>query len=366
MTVVRSVDGRFTASWAATDNIGIARYQWRTRQRPGRHHVRVTTTHDPRCGRSGFGTGTWELDVRARDAVGNWSAWRSVRVIVPARRSRVQRSRPATTRRDERGGVSGHPHHDQRQGRARSRSRRRTATGSSWSAESGRHTDAAGHRRRRVDDRRHGVLQGQACDARITTACCCSRRGSRAGAHTVTITNLGTPAARRSRSMGSTSRADRSSRTEELAARDIDISPLRQHILLGMRTLAMGVAAVALVAACTAGPATQATDLTIFAAASLKGALDKAKPAYEDEPSADLTLTVSTDSSSALETQIEQGAPADVFLSADTTNPTKLVEWRVRRAAMPVDFARQRADDHRSGRQPGRRRQRRPIWRGAA
>jgi molybdate transport system substrate-binding protein len=35
---------------------------------------------------------------------------------------------------------------------------------------------------------------------------------------------------------------------------------------------------------------------------------------------------VSTDSSSALETKIEQGAPADVFLSADTTNPKKLVE----------------------------------------
>ena len=39
-----------------------------------------------------------------------------------------------------------------------------------------------------------------------------------------------------------------------------------------------------------------------------------------------LTLTISTDSSSALETQIEQGAPADVFLSADTTNPQKLVD----------------------------------------
>jgi molybdate transport system substrate-binding protein len=37
-------------------------------------------------------------------------------------------------------------------------------------------------------------------------------------------------------------------------------------------------------------------------------------------------VTISTDSSSALETQIEQGAPADVFLSADTTNPEKLAE----------------------------------------
>ena len=38
------------------------------------------------------------------------------------------------------------------------------------------------------------------------------------------------------------------------------------------------------------------------------------------------TLTISTDSSSALETKIEQGAPADVFLSADTANPQKLVD----------------------------------------
>jgi molybdate transport system substrate-binding protein len=38
------------------------------------------------------------------------------------------------------------------------------------------------------------------------------------------------------------------------------------------------------------------------------------------------TLTISTDSSTALETKIEQGAPVDVFLSADTANPQKLVD----------------------------------------
>jgi molybdate transport system substrate-binding protein len=65
--------------------------------------------------------------------------------------------------------------------------------------------------------------------------------------------------------------------------------------------------------------------LTVFGAASLKGALDKAKTAYE-AANPGTTLTVSTDSSSTLETQIEQGAPADVFLSADTTNPKKLVD----------------------------------------
>jgi molybdate transport system substrate-binding protein len=37
-------------------------------------------------------------------------------------------------------------------------------------------------------------------------------------------------------------------------------------------------------------------------------------------------LTLALDSSAALRTQIEQGAPADVFLSADLGNPQKLVD----------------------------------------
>lgn len=66
-------------------------------------------------------------------------------------------------------------------------------------------------------------------------------------------------------------------------------------------------------------------ELTVFGAASLKGALDKAKTDYETA-NPGTTVTISTDSSSALEMQIEQGAPADVFVSADTTNPQKLVD----------------------------------------
>ena len=77
--------------------------------------------------------------------------------------------------------------------------------------------------------------------------------------------------------------------------------------------------------------------LTIFGAASLKGALDKAKAAYETA-NPGTTINVSTDSSSALETKIEQGAPADVFLSADTTNPKKLVDKGLA-AGDAVDFA---------------------------
>jgi molybdate transport system substrate-binding protein len=65
-------------------------------------------------------------------------------------------------------------------------------------------------------------------------------------------------------------------------------------------------------------------ELTVFGAASLNGALEEAKAAYE-AANAGTTVTLSTDSSAALETQIQEGAPADVFLSADTANPEKLV-----------------------------------------
>ena len=66
-------------------------------------------------------------------------------------------------------------------------------------------------------------------------------------------------------------------------------------------------------------------NLTIYGAASLTSVLAKVKTAYETA-NPGTTLTISTDSSAALETKIEQGAPADVFLSADTTNPQKLID----------------------------------------
>ena len=64
------------------------------------------------------------------------------------------------------------------------------------------------------------------------------------------------------------------------------------------------------------------------------------------------TLTISTDSSAALETQIEQGAPADVFLSADTTNPQKLVDKGL--AAGSRWPSPEPAHGHRPDGQPGR------------
>jgi molybdate transport system substrate-binding protein len=74
-----------------------------------------------------------------------------------------------------------------------------------------------------------------------------------------------------------------------------------------------------------AGSPAAAGALQVYAAASLKNALAKVADVYQ-AANPGTTLTVSTDSSSALETKIEQGAPADVFLSADTSNPKKLVD----------------------------------------
>lgn len=67
------------------------------------------------------------------------------------------------------------------------------------------------------------------------------------------------------------------------------------------------------------------TALTVFGAASLTGVLGRFATAYH-AANPDITITVSTGSSAALATQIDQGAPADVFLSADTANAQRLVD----------------------------------------
>ena len=84
-------------------------------------------------------------------------------------------------------------------------------------------------------------------------------------------------------------------------------------------------------------PSPTPVELTIYAAASLKGALEAAKPVYE-AANPGTALTIATDASSALAAQIEQGAPADVFLSADTKNPQALVDKGLADGPL-VDFA---------------------------
>jgi molybdate transport system substrate-binding protein len=57
--------------------------------------------------------------------------------------------------------------------------------------------------------------------------------------------------------------------------------------------------------------------LTVFAAASLQDALRALEPAWRTAAPSDATLRLVFAASSALARQIEQGAPADLFLSAD-------------------------------------------------
>ena len=60
----------------------------------------------------------------------------------------------------------------------------------------------------------------------------------------------------------------------------------------------------------------QEKSLTVFAAASMKNALDDIDAAYTAKTG--IKVTASYAASSVLARQIEQGAPADVFVSADT------------------------------------------------
>ena len=82
--------------------------------------------------------------------------------------------------------------------------------------------------------------------------------------------------------------------------------------------LRIGLAGLLLISPFVAGAQAQKTDassITIFAAASLKNALDNAAKAFEK--SASTKSVISYAGSSALAKQIEQGAPADIFISAD-------------------------------------------------
>lgn len=77
--------------------------------------------------------------------------------------------------------------------------------------------------------------------------------------------------------------------------------------------------------------------ITVFAAASLKATFTKLASDFEAEhPGTKIALNFA--GSSDLVTQITQGAPADVFASADTKNMTKLTDAKLTDGA-PANFA---------------------------
>ncbi len=72
----------------------------------------------------------------------------------------------------------------------------------------------------------------------------------------------------------------------------------------------------ALFLALVLAPAAWAANVTVFAAASLKEALDAAAKGFESATSHKASISYA--GSNALARQIEKGAPADIFISADT------------------------------------------------
>lgn len=82
--------------------------------------------------------------------------------------------------------------------------------------------------------------------------------------------------------------------------------------------------ALALTAWLATPAAPGAADLTVFAAASLKGALDKA--AQDWTATSGIKVAISYGGTPQLAQQIEQGAPADLFLSASTQWMDRLAE----------------------------------------
>ena len=85
--------------------------------------------------------------------------------------------------------------------------------------------------------------------------------------------------------------------------------------MLQKRTVAAALAAALAIAVLPHAAQAQDKSITVFAAASMKNALDDVDAAFTKQSG--IKVVASYDASSALMKQIEGGAPADVFVSAD-------------------------------------------------
>ena len=107
-------------------------------------------------------------------------------------------------------------------------------------------------------------------------------------------------------------------------------------------TLAIAGCASPAPAATTAAPSASETpklsgSITVFAAASLKATFTELATEFQDA-NPGTTVTLNFAGSSDLVTQITEGAPADVFASADVKNMTKLTDEGLIEGT-PVNFA---------------------------
>ena len=103
----------------------------------------------------------------------------------------------------------------------------------------------------------------------------------------------------------------------------------RRHLaVFAAALLVAGCSATAPVAGAPAPTTTSAAalsgDLTIFAAASLTASFDELAAAFAKDNPAVTVKPIDYDGSSTLATQINEGAPADVFASADQATMDKV------------------------------------------
>jgi hypothetical protein len=82
-SIVRSVNGSFVVTFAATDNVGVARYliRWKKGATGAWSAVHGQTSRSKTF--AGLTAGTWYIQVTARDAVGNAAPWRELKIVVP-------------------------------------------------------------------------------------------------------------------------------------------------------------------------------------------------------------------------------------------------------------------------------------------
>lgn len=100
--------------------------------------------------------------------------------------------------------------------------------------------------------------------------------------------------------------------------------------MLNRRRLITRLAALATASSLIAAsitPSFAADKITVFAAASLKNALDAVNEAWKADAQKDATISYAA--SSALAKQVQEGAPADVFISADMDWMNKLSEAKL-------------------------------------
>ena len=150
---------------------------------PGQDHGTLAATSPP-------GAGSWTVAVRARDAVGNWSPWREIRVVVPRDDRRVSFS-AGTARR------SGSPFF---RGTLTSTSREGASLATSFTGTAfylvGPSGPAYGRMRITIDGTSHivdaGLHAGRRRPRPATTGSS-SGPASRRGSHVVVVTNLATP-----------------------------------------------------------------------------------------------------------------------------------------------------------------------------